>query len=369
MEEPILQETNQKEVTCSNCSAKLTYLPGTVSLKCEYCGTENEIPIEETIVEEIDFDKFISEQFNNIQKEEVSTVRCNSCGAITTFDPNIVSDFCPFCSSVLTLKNPETISVLRPALLLPFKFDHKKAFDNFQNWIKKLWWAPNDLKKYAVKKEKLKGIYIPYWTYDSQTETKYTGMRGDNYYVQESYTTTENGKTVTKTRTVTKIRWTPASGHVSHFFDDMLVVASNSLPVKYVERLEPWDLTELLNYKETFLSGFKTESYQIDMKDGFVTAKDKMTKIIRTLVNKDIGGDHQRIHTMNTKYDKVTFKHILLPIWVSAYRYKNKVYRFLINGQTGKVQGERPWSWIKITLAIIASLAFIAGLVYLFGDF
>ncbi|PKP19831.1 MAG: hypothetical protein CVU05_10455 [Bacteroidetes bacterium HGW-Bacteroidetes-21] len=361
MEEPILKDTNQKEVTCKNCAAKLTFKPGTSSLVCEYCGAENEIEVQETVAEELDFDKFISEEYNNIQKEEVTTVACESCGAKTTFNPHVVSDFCPFCGSVLVSKKPETSNFFRPSLLIPFTLDHKKAFENFQLWIKKLWWAPSNLKKYAVQEEKLKGLYIPYWTYDSQTYSRYTGQRGDDYYVTE--TRTVNGKT--ESHQVKKTRWTSVSGNISHFFDDVLVCASKSLPVKYIDKLEPWDYTKMLNYDEKFVSGFTTETYQVDVKEGFGNAKVKMEDVVRSLVRQDIGGDHQRISTLSINYDKITFKHLLLPIWVSAYRYKKKIYRFLVNGQTGKVQGERPWSWIKITLAILVGLAIIAGAIYL----
>ena len=78
---------------------------------------------------------------------------------------------------------------------------------------------------------------------------------------------------------------------------------------------------------------------------------------IRVLVCRDIGGDEQRIHSVKTQHDNVTFKHILLPVWISAYRYQNQVYRFLVNARTGEVQGERPYSWVKITLLVLAILA------------
>ncbi len=366
MEEEVLKDTIQSEVICKNCAAKLTFKPGSKSLKCEACGTENEIITADTVVEELDFDKFLSEQYNTVKKEEITTVACTACGAKTTFTPNVVSDFCPFCGSVLVSKKPETSNYMRPSLLIPFMLDHKKAFANFQTWLRKLWWAPSDLKKYATQMEKLKGLYIPFWTYDSQTYSNYTGQRGDNYQTTETYSTTENGKSVTKTRTVTKIRWTYVSGSVSHFFDDVLVCASKSLPIKYIEKLEPWDFKQMVNYEEKFLSGFVTETYQVDVKEGFGTAKIKMDKVIRELVCKNIGGDHQRITTLSTNYDKITFKHLLMPIWVSAYRYKEKIYRFLVNGQTGEVQGERPYSWIKITLAILLGLGIIAGLYFIF---
>jgi hypothetical protein len=213
--------------------------------------------------------------------------------------------------------------------------------------------------------EKLTGLYIPYWTYDSNTSTDYTGERGDDYRDTETYTTTENGESVSKTRTVTNTRWSSVSGHVDNLFDDVLVVASKSLPERHVEKLEPWELENIQPFNESYLSGFKTESYQVDLKEGFEDAKIKMNEVINSTVCKDIGGDHQRIHSLNTVYNHITFKHILLPIWISAYMYKDKVYRFLINGRTGKVDGERPYSWIKIGLAALVVVVIIIGVVLL----
>jgi len=364
MEEELkISATNQSEVTCKQCAAKLTFAPGTTSLKCEYCGAENEIIVQNDAVQEIDFEKFLTEKFSSIQKQEISTVRCEGCGAQTTFDKNVVSELCPFCGSVLVVKDSSTQTIVKPGSLLPFKIDTNKAFQQFQIWLRKLWFAPSDLKKFATQQEKLKGMYIPYWTYDSKTYAKYTGERGDDYQATETYTTTQSGKSVTQTRTVTKTRWHSVSGNVNNVFDDVLILASKSLPKKYTEKLEPWDLDQLVNYDEQFLSGFRTETYQVDMKDGFTEAKIKMESIIRNTVNKDIGGDHQRILTLSTTYNDVTFKHILLPVWISAYRYNNKVYRFLVNGRTGEVQGERPWSWIKITLTILAGIVIIGGII------
>ncbi|MCX7862368.1 MAG: zinc ribbon domain-containing protein [Bacteroidales bacterium] len=358
-------KTNQHEVTCKQCGAKLVFAPGINKLKCEYCGAENEIHIEPVVIEEMDYVSFISKHSDTVPKHQLSTVRCNSCGAQTTFDSNVVSELCPFCGSVLTVKNSEIKNVIKPWSVLPFKIDTKRAFQCFQNWLRKLWFAPNDLKKYATQQEKLKGLYIPYWTYDSSTITHYHGLRGDNYTTTETYTTVENGKTVTRTRTVVKTRWTPVSGTVYVNFDDVLVLASKSLPQKYTDRLEPWDLSELVPFDEKFLSGFRTETYQIDVKEGFEIGKEKMNVAIRQAIRQDIGGDHQQILNMKVHYDDITFKHILLPIWISAYRYKNKIYRFMVNGQTGEVQGERPYSWVKITLTILFVVGIIALIVFL----
>ncbi len=358
-QEPIIADTIQRETVCKGCSGKLQFAPGTNHLKCPACGTENEIEVSTQILEELDFEQFLSNFEKESDVQEVITIKCNGCGAQTTFNPNVVSDSCPCCGSPLVLKNATSSHSIQPKALLPFSITQERAFEQFRLWINKLWFAPNKLKHYARQLDKLTGLYIPYWTYDSNTSSDYTGERGDNYQTTETGPVMEKGKMVVKTHTVTKIRWSSVSGHVDNVFDDVLVVASRSLPREYVEKLEPWELEDMLPFNESYLSGFKTESYQVDLKEGFDDAKIKMDERIRASVCRDIGGDHQRIHSLNTVYNNITFKHILLPIWISAYMYKDKVYRFLINGKTGEVQGERPYSWVKIALVSILAAVII----------
>jgi len=357
----------QGEIICNQCGAKLTFLPGSNSLNCQFCGAINEIEIKsDEVIEEIDYLKFISNMAHEADTIEVLTIKCETCGAQTTFAENIVAQTCDFCDSPLIATKGQTSKLLEPASLLTFKVTENEGKDKFRNWLHKIWFAPNDLKKYAYQKDKLRGMYLPYWTYDSNTTTQYRGERGDDYQVEEQYT---NDKGEKASRTVTKTRWTNASGTVRDQFDDVLVVASNSLPKKHVYNLEPWDLVNLTPYDHKYVAGFKAESYGINVQEGFEIAKDIMEETIENSIRSDIGGDHQRITSKNTDYKNIAFKHILLPIWLSAYRYNNKVYRFMINGRTGEVQGERPYSWIKITFAVIAAIAVISTIIYLYNKY
>lgn len=359
---------DQNMIKCSNCGAELKFAPGTVNLKCEFCNAENVIEVDEKAQaeahKEYDFHSYLSATAQQAEVMEVSTVQCGNCGAKSTFDPNLVSDHCDFCGSPLVSSEAEQSSIIKPQAVIPFVISSEQGQELYKKWLRKLWFAPNKLKKYARQTEPLAGMYVPYWTYDSDTFSNYTGQRGDNYTETETYQ--DNGET--KTRTVTKTRWTFVSGSVSRFFDDVAVPASDSLPRKYVDRLEPWDFSQLKGYDNRYFRGYKAETYQVDLEAGFDIAKDKMERVIRQDVRRDIGGDKQRISSLNTKYSSITFKHIMLPIWISAYRYKEKSYRFLINGQTGKVQGERPWSWIKITLAVLLALAVFGG-IYWFANY
>ncbi len=349
-------------IKCSGCGANLKFAPGTKHLTCEYCNAKNEIVTAETVIEENDFEKFLNEQEGKEDKQKVSTVKCDNCGASTTLKPNITSCGCPYCDTPLVIKNATTSSVIKPKYVLPFKIERKKANEEFVKWTGSLWFAPNDLKKYAEQStDKLNGLYMPFWTYDSDTTSSYTGMRGVHYYETESYTD-NNGKR--QTRQVQRTRWYPASGTVFNKFDDVLVCASNSLPEKISRDLEPWDLHELSAYDDRFLSGFVTESYQIDLRAGFSTAKNIMAPQIRSTVCAAIGGDVQQVTGISSDYNSVTFKHILLPLWISAYKYNDKVFRFMINARTGEVQGERPYSAIKIILFSLTIIVVGVGIWY-----
>ncbi|WP_372808881.1 hypothetical protein [Pontiella sp.] len=349
---------------CTSCGAELTYQPGTTTLACQYCGAENEIPEIDESVEELDFLAYLTEAATKEEELVGHFVKCDSCGASCTLEPNITASDCPYCSTPLVMEHAHDETVIKPKSLLPFKLSQDQALAEFKEWVGKRWFAPNDLKKASLNFDHFKGVYIPYWTFDTDTYSSYTGQRGDHYYETQHYTTTENGKSVTKTRQVRKTRWRFVRGHVSKAFDDILIVASESLPKKCIEKLEPWDLDNLVPFEKSYLSGFISERYQIELGDGFERAKDIADAEIRRLVRRDIGGDEQRISRVNTRHDDITFKHLLLPVFVCAYRFKDQLYRFLVNGRTGEVQGERPWSWIKITGLVLGLLA-VVGIVAL----
>ena len=343
----------QNDFPCGQCGAILQFKPGTDALVCGYCGHENPIEAEQGQAEELDYNATINGLSENAEVEERVTVRCPGCGAETTFDPDIKSDDCPFCgTSIVT--DGHAHKVIKPKSLLPFKIEKRDADEAFMAWLKKRWFAPNKLKRQRRNQRPLQGVYIPFWTYDSDTLTNYTGQRGKHYYVKVG------------NRSQRRTRWYPVSGRVSNTFDDILVVASKSLPKKLTESLEPWDLPSLVPYKDDYLSGFRTESYQVDLAEGFTDARGQMDAVIRSSIRRDIGGDVQRIFTVNTTHRDVTFKHILLPLWISSYRFKEKAYRFLINARTGEVQGERPYSWVKIAFAVLTALAIGGAIWYAF---
>ena len=354
----------EKTFPCKQCGASLQFKAGTNFLSCPYCGAENEIAVDRSIkIEEQDFHEYLRNAEANAPTVDRIVVKCQVCGAETTFDENVVASACPFCGTDIVAQQ-QSVKKLKPESLLPFNIDEDKSISQFKQWLASRWFMPNKVKKFA-RRGGLKGIYSPYWTYDAATTTHYTGERGEYYYVTETYTTVEDGKEVTKEREVRKTRWYPASGTVRNDFDDVVVVGSENIPKKLSDRLIPWDLENLVPYTEDYLSGFVVESYTVGVESGFEDAKKKMESTIIATIVADIGGDEQRIGSMKTQYDNITFKHLLLPVWIGAYRFGDKVFQYMVNARTGEVQGERPWSWVKITFAALLALLLGAGIYYL----
>ncbi|GMV98992.1 MAG: hypothetical protein AMXMBFR84_01320 [Candidatus Hydrogenedentota bacterium] len=346
---------------CAQCGAKLEFDPAASAQVCTHCGFENAIETADEPIEELNYTAHMAELAGQAETVDVITVKCVGCGAESTQGPSETAGKCPFCGAAI-VSTAQSHKLIKPASLLPFGVTKEQARDSYRKWIHGLWFAPNALRRNARQDTPVNGMYCPYWTYDTNTVTRYKGQRGDYYYTTESYTTTVNGKSVRRTRQVRKTRWRSASGTVSNAFDDVLVVASQSLPRQYAEALEPWDLQNLVPYKDDYLAGFRAESYQVDLVQGFERAKELMAPTIHQTICRDIGGDEQRVSWTSTQYNRVTFKHTLLPVWISAYRYGKKTYRFLVNARTGEVQGERPWSWVKITLAVLAGVAVVGAI-------
>jgi DNA-directed RNA polymerase subunit M/transcription elongation factor TFIIS len=255
------------ELACKDCGALLKFKPGTSNLACEYCGAQNEIaqPQVKVDVKENSLEDFLAKNAEADEQIEVTSVKCEGCHAINTFDPKTVSDKCAFCGSPLVVKSASTSKMHRPEYVLPFGIDAQNALQGFKKWLSALWFAPNDLKSYADTPKGLNGVYLPFWTFDCSTDSNYSGQRGEDYTVTESYTAEENGQRVTRHRNVTKTRWYSASGEVRNTFDDILVEGTQSLNKEKLRSLEPWDLKNLVNYDDKYLSGFRTETFAVDL--------------------------------------------------------------------------------------------------------
>ncbi|MGR1580194.1 TFIIB-type zinc finger domain-containing protein [Thalassobius sp. S69A] len=354
-----MAEPQEHRFPCDQCGADMRFDPDAGQLMCDHCGHVQEVseasPWGGGAIRELDFQQALNNLLPAQEIEETRVTKCPNCGAQVEFSQVDHALECPFCATPV-VTDTGTHRHIKPRGVLPFALTEQQARTAMTGWLGRLWFAPNGLQEYARKGRRMEGIYVPYWTFDADTKSKYRGERGTVYH--ETRTVTRNGKR-TQQR-VTKVRWSPKSGRVARFFDDVLVLASRSLPKRFTDALEPWDLSGLAPYQPEFLAGFRAEGYAVELDEGYDQARAKMNRVIARDVRFDIGGDRQRIHDIQTQISDVTFKHVLLPVWLAAYKYRGKTYRFVVNGQTGRVQGERPWSAWKIAIAVVLGLI-VAG--------
>jgi len=364
-------EVEDHNFPCHTCGSDLRYSPGTALLHCDHCGAEETITNrgvwKKQSIRELNFRKAVKNQLPEQDMEELRTATCVNCGAHVEFEANVHSTECPFCATPL-VTDTGTDRQIKPKGVLPFQLAEKEARTRMTDWLGGLWFAPNGLKDYARKGRKMQGIYVPYWTYDADTKSSYTGQRGTIYYETRRVAVNVNGKRRMQTRRVQRIRWMPTSGRVARFFDDVLVLGSKSLPKKYTDALAPWDLSALEPYRPEYLAGFRAESYTVQLDEGYKEARDYMNRMIVRDVKFDIGGDRQKIGSLDTTVGTLTFKHVLLPVWMAAYKYRGKTYRFVVNGRTGTVQGERPYSAWKIAFTVGLGLIAAAAIGYLMAQ-
>ncbi|SDI49599.1 TFIIB-type zinc finger domain-containing protein [Aliiruegeria lutimaris] len=350
---------------CPACGSDLRFSADKGDLMCDHCGHVEHVSAVGrdqwgNALRELDYEAAQRNQVPSDEIVEIRSAHCDSCGADIEMSQMEQAKECPFCASPI-VTDTGSHRQLKPQALLPFKLDERSAHKKMSDWLGRLWFAPNGLKEYARKGRKMTGIYVPYWTYDADTRSRYSGQRGDDYYT--THTRVVDGER--RTERVRKTRWTRVSGRVARQFDDVLVLASDSLPRDYTDALEPWDLGELVPYEPRYLAGYAAEGYSVELEGGFTIARQKMDAVIATDIRRDIGGDHQRISTVDTAVSEVTFKHILLPIWMAAYKFRGKSYRFVVNARTGEVKGERPWSAWKIAFAAFLVALLIGGFLYL----
>jgi DNA-directed RNA polymerase subunit RPC12/RpoP len=359
---------------CSQCGAKLAYDAGVQAMKCPYCGHQQAVQTRpqqpqygpgpygpgygpQAEVREIPIEHGMAMAMRGLGTP-VTTIGCKDCGATVNVGQGERTTACAFCGSHQVLQAHTNEQAIRPESLVPFKLNKQTANDMFGKWLAGLWFRPNDLRKLA-KVQEMGGVYVPFWTFDSWVISNWTAERGWHYYVTETYTAYENGQHVTRTREVQHTRWESAWGHRSDFFDDVLICAGKGLPEDLVSQFSTFNTQELIPYAPHYLAGWRAEAYAVDLMPAWGMGQQKMAQVQQGRCSGDVGGDTHRSLMVQNNFTRVTFKHVLLPIWIAAYRYNQKTYRFLVNGQTGEVVGKAPYSFWKIFFLVAGILTAI----------
>ena len=352
----------RQKYNCPSCGAEAQWNPAKQALVCAYCGCVSPAKlVEGGQIEEHD----LAAALRSIGPDqrgwatEKKSVKCQSCQAITVFDPSRAAQRCEFCGSAAIIPVDQQTRPIRPDSLLEFKLPEPQVRDAIRQWYGSRWFAPNKLGSRALT-DTVRGIYIPYWTFDAQVSADWTATSGDYYDETEYYTDSEGRQ---QSRTVRKTRWYPSSGHVDHFFDDELVSATKGVEPGLLQRIEPFPTTsDLKPYDPGFLSGWVVEQYQIDLIAAAKHAQEIMQEKTEQLCDEEVPGDTHRDLNVDADFSGQTFKHILVPVWLLAYTYGSQNFQVVVNGYTGAIAGRYPKSAIKIALLVLFILAIVAGI-------
>lgn len=359
MEEQMRSEKTEKatDKKCPNCGATVMFDPGLGKMHCEYCGYECELPNadDEHAVCEMDFDSAINTDSCEWGTEKKS-VECRNCGAVSIYDALETAAICPFCGSTQVMP-AATENTIAPGGVCPFQVTKQSAGEKFTKWLKKKWFTPRKAKKNA-QPEAFQGIFLPYWTYDAQTTSRFTARAGYEHKVRK-----KDGSTTTETT------WRPVSGVYQEFIDDETVMATKRHDKSGIKQCGPFRLSKLVPYDPRYLAGFVAERYSIGLKEGWEIAQTSIHRKLRSSIDTYIRSywscDRTSSIRFSTLYSNITYKYVLVPAWISSFQYKNKTYQFAVNGQTGKVGGKAPVSALRIILAILIGVGIIAGLYFL----
>ena len=355
---PIFMERTEKETDkkCPQCGATVTFNPERGMMHCDYCGYTREVPMGNaaTEIRELDFDSAVHTQSFN-WGEQKKQVQCKQCGAVTIYDALETAAICPFCGSTSVMP-AATNDTIAPGAVCLFEITKQQASANFNKWLKRKIFAPRKAKQ-SASPDAFNGVYLPYWTFDSMTYSEFTARAG--------YDETErdrNGNTQTTTT------WKNVSGEYEEFFDDVTVVASKRNEDSGVKDCEPFDFSKLVPYTPQALAGFVAERYSIGLDEGWKTAQQtiqsRLKNNIAKFIKKRWNADRTDRLKFSTVYDNITYKYLLVPTWISSFKYKDKSYQFVVNGQTGKVGGKYPFSIFRIIVFWTLLIGIFALLIY-----
>lgn len=341
--------TALKKYACPACGAEAVWTPSKKALVCPYCSTISpaELKADGSLIEESDLVSALRSIPANKRGWAAvrKTVKCQSCHAISVFDEKRVAQSCDFCGSPSILAVDDVAAPIRPGSVIPFTVAQSQVREDIRRWYASHFWAPNALGDKALT-DTLRGMYLPYWTFDSHAECPWEAEAGYHYHERDS-----------QGRTVVRTRWEYATGHVTADFDDMLVPASKGVHPQLLEDLQPFPTTtNLVPYDPGYLSGWVVEQYQIDLLAAAQDSRARMEARLQSQCADEVPGDTHRGLRIAPEFSAQTFKHVLLPVWLLTYTYGTRNFQVAVNGVTGKITGEYPISWVKVMIAILIGL-------------
>ncbi|XZE35160.1 zinc ribbon domain-containing protein [Pirellulaceae bacterium SH501] len=353
------------ELPCSACGSPRQ--PG--ARFCTACG----IPLDQRSADGTQPSKKSSDldaaagEFNSLQDSEGTSFHCDNCGADVDVPRGGNSLRCPFCDSTYVVELPaEKRRTLQPEFVIGFAITREKALELFFEWLgKNSWFRPGDLKARAFT-DKQQGVYLPFWHFSMIADSRWQAQIGEYWYRTETYRVKNSkGQWETRTRQVRETEWWPLSGEYRKYYSGYMVSASKGLPHAEALKIQPYQLTHMMRYRPHYLAGWMVEEYSVSKEEALATTTAEFRERERRGIASFLPGDTYQGLVVSTDLDVGGTDLVLLPVHILTYRYRDHVYRFLVNGQTGKMVGEKPWSKKRITAAVIAGAILILVLITL----
>ncbi|MDX2037505.1 MAG: zinc ribbon domain-containing protein [Isosphaeraceae bacterium] len=293
--------------------------------------------------------------------------RCKNCSADVVCAPESRTTACPFCAAPYVIETTELATGRRePEFVIGFQVTPEKAEKIYREWIdRRALFRPSNL-RLSAEDHGLRGIYLPFWSFTTRARSRWSAMIGEYWYRTETYTARDsNGRSVVRTRQVREIEWWPIQGEHHDFHGFFPVSASKGLAQEISRWIEPFQLAALQRFSPKYLAGWLTEDYSIEQDEARSISNAEFRRREAEAVRAMLPGDTHRDIQVETELEELDSDLILLPIYLRAYRYKGKLYRTLINGQTGRIEGEKPVSAERVVLFVLFWILLIAGIVLL----
>jgi hypothetical protein len=296
------------------------------------------------------------------------SVVCKNCGAKLTIAADQLSITCPFCDSNMVVESTgDQTGRQPPEFVIGFAITPQQALEKFRQWLRTSgMFRPGDLSMAKIE-EKLRGVYVPFWSFSMLAQSHWSAQIGEHWYRTETYTTIIDGKPVTQTRTVQETEWWDLAGQHHNYYSGYLISGSRGLPQTYAEKIKPYRLEALKRYQTYFLAGWLSEQYSVERDEALPLCQQEFQRWEQHNVESFLPGDTYSHVLVNCEFSDINSDLILLPVYLLSYRYGDKLFRFLLNGQTGKTAGDKPYSPVRIGVAVAIAVVLVVVVWLLFA--
>lgn len=333
---------------CEKCGGGVSFDVAQGAVACGWCGHVS-APAQPAVGREARAEAFTDQAIATatqgwaLHRREL---HCDGCGVDLAVEDGDLAATCAFCGSSRVLLRDDVVQSLRPSALVPFKVQGTELAQRLRSWLGRGWIHPPDLAQGSILDE-ITGVYVPFWTFDALAHARWEAEVG----TRRTRTVYRNGRAVTQSY----IHWSWRSGKLVRTLPDYVQCGSARLHRPLLQQIGRFDLADLVTYRPELLAGFRAQSYDIGLTEAWDAARHRMREDVRAACTADTNSSHVRNMSVEADFDEEHWRYVLLPLYLGAYRFEGRIYHVLVNGQSGRISGQRPVVWWKVWAAVGAS--------------